>query len=240
MEIKDILGIQPISESVKIIVEKSTEGISEFLSLTCKPALEEYGLLLRDHIRTWRLNNVNKVLEKAKSKYTFDGNQLQLQANPRVGISIFENISLIDDEQLQDFWAGLFVSSCSENGQNDENLIYIDLLKKMTSLQAKIFKYACENIKLIEHPNKLVTAKEFQIDFNKLVELTGTDNIYRLDMEIDHLREIGLLDFGSGFVLGDTKEISLTPSVIGLNLFIKCQGFNISPVEFWRNNIIES
>lgn len=45
---KDILGIQPLSEAGKLIVSKSVDGISTFLSLVCEPALQEFGLMLSE------------------------------------------------------------------------------------------------------------------------------------------------------------------------------------------------
>ncbi len=72
------------------------------------------GLLLRDQIRHWRLNNIFKILNKAKGKIDFQDDQLQIKAHPRVALSIIENGSLIDNDEVQNLWAGLFISSCTK------------------------------------------------------------------------------------------------------------------------------
>jgi hypothetical protein len=47
------------------------------------------------------------------------------QAHPRVLHEIIENASWVDDEEVQAMWAGLLASSCTEDGKDDKNLIYI-------------------------------------------------------------------------------------------------------------------
>lgn len=44
-------------------------------------------------------------------------------------------------------WAGLFATSFSEDGKEDENLVYISILKQLTLVDAKLLKYACLNCK---------------------------------------------------------------------------------------------
>lgn len=112
----DILGIKPISEAVNTSVEKSFQGIEGFLKSVCMPALDEIGLLLKDKVRHWRLNNALRIIEKSKGKLDFQGKTLQINAHPRVVLSIIENGSVIDNDELQDLWAGLFASSCTETG----------------------------------------------------------------------------------------------------------------------------
>ena len=111
MEINDIFGIEPIAEMGLEVTKASIKGISSFLNVVFKPGLQELGFLLKDEVRRWRLNNILRVLEKAKGKMDFDGQQLQLTANARVGLSIMEGCSEVDNNELQELWAGLFVSS---------------------------------------------------------------------------------------------------------------------------------
>jgi hypothetical protein len=47
----DLLGIQGISDSVRIATERTFDGAAAFLSRVCLPVAEEFGLLLRDRIR---------------------------------------------------------------------------------------------------------------------------------------------------------------------------------------------
>ncbi|MBR0300463.1 MAG: hypothetical protein IJQ93_09130, partial [Bacteroidales bacterium] len=96
MEIKDVFGIEPIGQMGLEVTKATISGISSFLNIVFKPGLQELWYLFEDKVRRWRLNNILRVLEKAKGKIDFDGAQLNLTANARVGLSIMEECSTVD------------------------------------------------------------------------------------------------------------------------------------------------
>lgn len=236
----DVFGIKPIGEALNTTVKKSFEGVEGFLKLVCAPALEEIGLLLKDEVRHWRLNNIMRILEKAKGKLAFSEDKLEIKAHPRVALSIIENGSLIDDEELQELWAGLFASSCTKDGQDDENLIFVDLLKQLTIIEAKILDYSCSKSRKILHENGLITGDELSISTEELFAVTNNSDIYRLDRELDHMRSLELLPHGGGFSIDGKKTLTayIPPSALALNLYLKCKGYNGPPTKFWATNII--
>lgn len=243
-EIHDLLGIKPIGEAGLKVTQAVIDGVSSFLDVTCKPGLEELGFLLRDQVRQWRLNNILRVLEKAKGRMNFDGQEINLTANARVGLSIMEGCSEVDNEELQDLWAGLFVSSCTPDGRDDSNMNFVDLLRRMSSVEARIIDYACIHSKKTLYPNKLITAESVKVPFEQLAQIAGVDDIYRLDSEMDHMRSIELLlpgDFisdGGGFNADDDKlEANITPSPLALNLYYRTHSTDSTPIEFWGNNL---
>lgn len=243
-EIKDLLGVQPLAEAGHEITKVSLDGVSSFLSAVFKPGLEELGFLLKDKVRQWRLNNILRVLEKAKGKMGFDGQELNLTANARVGLSIMEGSSEVDNEELQDLWAGLFASSCTPDGKDDSNMNFVDLLRRMSSVEAKIIDYACKNCEKTLHPNKLITAEKLKVTFEDLTKIAGVDNLYRLDSELDHMRSISLLvpghflSAGGGFVASDELDANITPSPLALNLYYRTHSTGKSPIEFWGDKLI--
>lgn len=238
----DILGIKPIGEAISTTVEKSFQGIEGFLKSVCVPALDEIGLLLRDKIRYWRLTNILNILTKAKGKLDFENEQLQIHAHPRVALAIIENGSLNDCDEVQEMWAGLFASSCSKTGQEDENLIFVDLLKQLTNAEAKILRYSCDKARKIKYKNGLIIGDSLKLDCKILIEITGISEIHRLDRELDHLRSIGLIGNhpgGGGFsALDDSLIVDMTPTALALNLYVRSQGHNADPSFYWQNNII--
>lgn len=247
MEIQDVLGIKPYGEIGLKITEATIKGVSAFLEAVCKPGAEELGFLLRDQVRRWRLNNILRMLDKAKGKLGFDGLDLNLCANARVGLSIMEGSSEVDDDELQELWAGLFVSSCTPDGRDDSNMNFVDLLRRMSSVEARILDYACSNCKKVIYPNRLILADEFSISFEELSKITSTDDIYRLDSELDHMRSLELLMSGDtlvpggGFQAGDEDLVAnITPSSLGLSLFYKTHAIGISPAKFWGDKLVPS
>lgn len=245
MEIKDVLGIEPIGEAKLEVTKASIKGVSSFLKAVFKPGLEELGFLIKDEVRQWRLNNILRVLEKAKGKMSFDGQELNLTANARVGLSIIEGCSEVDNEELQEMWAGLFVSSCTPDGRDDSNMNFVDLMRRMSSVEAKIIDYACSNCYKYIYPNNLIVAESLTVPFETLVKIAGTADIYRLDSELDHMRSIELLTqggldgSGGGFDVSDGPlEANITPSALALNMYFKIHSQGISPKEYWGDKLI--
>ena len=242
-EINDIFGIKAYGEMALKVTDASLEGAKAFLRAVCMPGLEELGYLIKDKVRYWRLCNILKMLEKAGGRMNFDGQELNLCANARVGISIMECCSEVDDDVLQDLWAGLFASSCTEDGRDDSNMNFVDLLRRMSSVEAKILDYACKNCQKQLYPNNLITASDITIPLVKLKEVTGTHDIYRLDSEMDHMRSIELLSSspfnGGGFMADDeTLDAHITPSPLALNLYYKTHCIGKSPIDFWGDNLV--
>lgn len=245
MEIKDILGIEPIGQAGLETVKASIGSVSSFLDSVCKPGLEELGFLIKDEVRQWRLKNILCMLEKAKGKLEFDGQNLNLTANARVGLAIMEESSKVDNEELQEMWAGLFASSCTPDGQDDSNMNFVDLIRRMSSVEARVLDFACKNCKKTIYPNKLIVAETIKIPFDVLTDIAKTDNIYRLDSELDHMRSIELLENGGifmpggGFIAdGENLDANITPSPLALNLYYRTHSTDISPIEYWGDSLI--
>ncbi len=241
----DVFGIEPIGQLGLKISEAVIEGVSSFLSIVFKPGMEELGFLVKDKVRYWRLNNILKTLDKAKGKMNFDGQSLQITANARVGLSIMEGCSEVDNDELQELWAGLFVSSCTPDGRDDSNMNFVDLLKRMSSVEARILDYSCQKSKKTLFPNQLLLPEKLVISFEELVQITGINDIYRLDSELDHMRSVELLDTGGAFNMGGgfdaldkTLQANITPSPLALNLYYKTHYNGQSPISFWGDNVI--
>ncbi|WP_438012095.1 hypothetical protein WME89_43175 [Sorangium sp. So ce321] len=82
------------------------------------------------------------------------------------------------------------------------------------------------------HQNGLVLAEDFGVSLKALQEISGTYDIHQLDHELDHLREIGLLD--GGFHADSINlDAALTPTPLALNMYVRCRGSRQSPIEFF-------
>jgi hypothetical protein len=238
----DLLGIQPLSKAVETGIEKTFLGVESFLKLVCVPALEEIGLLFKDQIRSWRISNIFRIMEKAKGKIICNDENLTIHANPRVALSIIENGSMTDSDDLQEMWAGLFASSCSNDGADDQNLIFVDLLKQLTSLQVAILNYGCTKCRKIEFKNELIQAEQVNLIVEELMNVIKNNDIHRIDRELDYLRSLELIGWGQGYggIDPDTDPLSadITPTALALNLFVRAQGHLGSVKSYWKNDVI--
>ena len=228
--------IPETSKAIEVITEQSVKGVGEFLKIVCVPALEEFGLMVGDKFRLWRLKNIVKILEKSKGKLNFQNEKIQL--NPRIALGIIDNGSVVDDEVLQEMWANLFVSSCKKEGQGDGNLIFVDLLKQLTAAEARILNHSCCSCeKMLGVDGLIISKNRFLIDFKSLTKISGINEFYRLDRELDHLITLGLIDDDAGFDGYKDLDADITPTALALNLYVKCQGHNEDPRFYWKENI---
>ncbi len=227
----DILGVKPVADSMKIGTQAAIDGASAFLGRICLPAAEEFGLLLRDKVRNWRQNNTVKMIQEAETKFNKFNGDIEKHAHPRLVSKIIEQGSWVDDDLVQGMWAGLLASSCTEDGQDESNLIFTSILGQITSLQARVINYSCENAKIHITPAGWISANEvLSIKLEVLEGITECSDFHRLDRELDHLRALALIHLGF-----DTHSTSadITPSALALQLYVRSQGYIGSPIDYF-------
>ena len=231
----DLLGIKGLSDSVKVATQGFMGGAAAFLSRVCLPAAEEFGLALRDRVSAWRARNATRMLSKANTVYLANDPTPEDRLSPRLAHVAIEEASWIDDEQVQDMWSGLLASSTSSEGRSDDNLIFMNLLKQLSSLQVKVLRFAVEQAPKHASPHGLIITQTVTVSIDRLPTLFDTRDLQRLDRELDHLRELGLLGsaFGGGINVAN-EQVDLTPSPLATHLYVRAQGSRRSPVAYWN------
>ncbi len=226
----DLLGIQPVAKSIERVTDGAVSGAGAFLSRVCLPAAEEFGLLLRDNVRAWRSKNLIAIEDRAKQKYEKLSEEKRGHIHPRIAHRIIENGSWEDNGEVQELWSGLILSGCNEKGDDQSNLIYIDLLSRMTSNQAIFFSKLCENSNKNLGAHNLVYSDMKDYALSDILKISLTKDIASLDFEIDYLRELGVLD--GGFSIS-TELCHICPTPLGLNLYVRCQGFKGPALDYF-------
>jgi hypothetical protein len=226
----DVLGMKPIADSVNAVTQGSIDGASAFLSRICLPAAEEFGLLLKDKVSGWRAENAIKITNKAQKMLEKQKNISTVGAHPRIIFSTIENGSWAEDDFMQSFWAGLLASSCTLDGKDESNLIFITVLSQLTSNQVRLINHICETAKIYKSPAGWIGAEGLEIDADDLKSITIINDIHQLDRELDHLRNLGLIR--GGFHPHSTKA-DVTPSAFCLQLYVRAQGYVGSPLDYF-------
>jgi hypothetical protein len=211
--------------------KKLEEALATFLAKICYPVADEIGTELRERISNWRKRNLARVLEKAKEKFEENADSGNRTALPRLVHDVIDAASWTDTEFLQEMWAGLLVSSCTDNGDDESNLIFVRILSQLTSLETKVLNYGCERCVKEVTAAGWIHAQGLYVPLQDLVEHTGVSDFHRLDRELDHLRSLGLIEHGFA-ATSQTADIAPTP--LGLQLYVRCKGSRRSPVEFFN------
>lgn len=144
----DLVGIAPVAKAVEKLTEASLDGAGALFGRLCLPAAEEFGLMIRDQISAFRKANLDRIA--AKTRKALEANMVpeSASAHPRLVCHALQEGSWNDDPIVQDLWAGLLSSSCTDDGNDDSNLIFVTLLTNMSKLQARLMNHLCE------HPKK--------------------------------------------------------------------------------------
>jgi hypothetical protein len=233
-ESSDIFGIRPFADSVKILTEGVVKGAGAFLSRICLPAAEEFGLLLKDKVSAWRAQNTVNMLQLAEKKVNEQKYPTDVHAPPRLVFEAIQNSSWVEDKQIQEMWAGLLASSCTPEGKDESNLIFMNILSQLTSTEVKILNYACEKSRKRISRGGWIFARKMQVTLEEIKQISELNDEYQIDRELDHLRSLGLIGGGiSGGFSSDSTIANITPSALALNMYVRVQGYTCSPLVYF-------
>jgi hypothetical protein len=121
-------------------------------------------------------------------------------------------------------------SSCTLEGKDDSNLTFVDLLSRLTVSEARALDFVCKNAEKQVATGGWLMANEFEMSSDELQRITGVSDVHRLDLELDHLRSLGLID--RGFEL-ESQTAKVMPMGLGLQMYARCHGYSGSPVSFF-------
>lgn len=224
----DLLGIRPAAEAINRAVGTSFN----ILEKICLPAAKEFGYLLQDKVKNWRAKNIRKILKQTENILNKREKRNNFHAHPKIVWKIIESGSLADSDEVQQMWAGLLASSCTKKGNDEGNLIFVNILSQLTSSQAYIIKFSCENAKKGLTDNNLIYGHKFTITEKDLIKISKIKDVYRLDRELDYLRSLGLITVGFD-AHSKYRDADITPTPLSLNLYVKCQGSLQNPVDYF-------
>jgi hypothetical protein len=210
------------SETARELI-KIASTASAFLEAICLPAAKEIGVILRDKLRIWRLQNITPILQEAKAMLETRGSLESIKCHSRIAVKIIEEGSLIEDPDLQRMWAGLFASSCTKDGTDETNLIFANILAQLSSAQARIIKLPFEG-KYTRYQHNGLEFTDVKKERSELVDYTGLHNWGVLMRELEHLNSLGLVRYS---LISNPRRtiIKIHYNEAALLLYARCQGY---------------
>jgi hypothetical protein len=218
------------SVGTAIATKESIEFAFGLLKRISYPVADKIGDFLAKNAER-ALNNFTNFMSAVQDKLDANNVRQGELVPPRISNKIVQEILWIDDPFLRIMWAGLMASGCTEKGDDDSNLIFVNLLAELTRLQAHILKFICENSKKYVTTASLIHCQDFIVPLAKLQEIACDNDIHRLDREMDRLSALGLLR--GGFSLYENKFVNVTPTPLALHMYVRCQGSRKTPIEFF-------
>jgi hypothetical protein len=246
-----------IEEGAKQTIGKMVDGVSSLLSTICKPAAEEFGLYLRDRIAIFRVTNLYNVISKVRKKLPDDLRKHNQNVSPKLIKGIIDESSWSDDEIVQEMWAGLLSGAVINDEVKDESIIYVNQLKDLSAYEARLINliYSDFRIASVTNPgpiemNFFRPSNVLKFTMSAVLDLSPTPLDYiikgrshdailsnerdwglalgHIKPQIDSLVRRGLIDHWRE----DSRYfIVFAPTSAGLDLYMRCTGYKIYPLE---------
>ena len=198
-----------------------------FLGRLSPGGSEQVGHALHDRLSNKRVASAVDVVLLADEALR-EGGQAELAcAHPDIVMHIIESSSWIEEQWIRKLWAGLLVSSCTADGLDTSNQLFIDLLAKLTPLHLRILSFACD--KAVEAIAAGRPAKDFSIDCSaeELMEVADSHSFARIQQTVGHLATYGLLaeiKRSSYLTVTEKSKTRLAPTAMGLKMWARCNG----------------
>jgi hypothetical protein len=208
--------------------ELRTANALGFLRRICPPASDEMRLLLYERHSNKRVANAVTIALKAEELVARSGKAGSVVAHPDVVMRILEDGSWAEDEWIQQFWAGLLVTSCTMDGQDKSNLVFVDMLDKLTPIHLRILSAACRKGSEVVSAGESTSKLTLYFTTDELIAAAGTHSLSRIHQTIRHLSNFGLLTESArpSYIAATEKKVKTktTPTSLGLEMYARCNG----------------
>jgi len=213
------------SDPMSMVRELRMARALAFLRQICPPADAEVTDLLHRTLSNVRAANLVEVALKAERLLAQEPDAYSMAANRDLILRILEQGSWVDLEWLQELWAGLLATSCTFEGQDESNLVYVNLLSKLSPLPMQILTMACAKAMLGMTESAEALPARLACSADEIARMTRSNNLVKIYKSIGELSELGLVEknprSASPANPGAAKAM---PTQLGLEMFARCNG----------------
>jgi hypothetical protein len=196
-----------------------------FLGRISPRALDEAKRLLQEELSNVRSECAINVALKAEERLALETDGHRLLVHPDLMIRIVDGASWADNETMQDLWTGLLVASCSPDGNDNSNLVFINLLTQLATIQTRILIAVCEKAVTVGPANRGRAAEKIFSTAEEMAQMAGTHDLLKIHRSIAQLSEFGLLEKSvRASFISETEGATTTPTSLGLQMYARCLG----------------
>jgi hypothetical protein len=204
-----------------------------FLGQICPEGVDEIGEWVRTRASSHKVLTAVSIALKAKLLLDRDPIAGPVSVDPQVAIRILEVGSETHEEWLQNFWAGLFITS-SPVGENESHLDLIEIFSQLTSIPIRILTVVCtKSTKVLLHDGQ-VAAKRLACNTEELASTVGARGP-QLQRDLQSLASLHLIEKSTptSSALHASSETLVTATPLGLKLFALCNGHRGAVPDFY-------
>ena len=218
------------TEPEYVLREFRTARALGFVRRICSPVVEEVGRLIEKDLSSFRAASAVEVALKAEALLACKPDADRMLAHPNLVLRIIELGSWADIDFLQRFWAGLLAASCTAEGQDESNSVFVDLLSVLTLIHVRILAAACARATKVTSANGAISIYPLYCTADEICKIAATNDFTKIHRAIALLSDLGLLEKSahSSFV-SYTEKAKTTPTNLGLEMFARCNGLREEP-----------
>jgi hypothetical protein len=206
---------------------------SAFLTRICPSKAEEIRRLLRGGLGSVRVVNAVEIALKAETMVDHEPNSELMRANTHIVFRIIEDGSWADEDWMKQLWSGLLATSCSADGREKTDTTLVDRFAQLAPVHVRIFKEACSKATKFVSETGTASAKPLIYNFEALQKVAGSKSHAGIERDVHHLSSLDLLIETVGSGLLQPEQIEITPSVLGLTMYARCNGHRGALEDFY-------
>jgi len=194
--------------------------------------------LYREGLSNYRLEGAIEIALHAEELLTIVSDGASLHVHPAVLLRILEDGSWAEAVWIQHYWAAVLATSCVAGEPDAAALRFVDLLSRLTTIQARIFAGSCRRALKTVDGAGLVAAQPLTCSAEELIQIANTHDRVHIERDIQHLAELGLIGKAvKGTFFSQIEEALVTPTPLALELFARCHGHRGEVAEFYETSI---
>lgn len=204
-----------------------------FLGQICPEGVDEIGDWVRTRASSHKVLSAVSIALKAKLQLDRDLLAGPITVDPQSAVRILEVGSETHEEWLQNFWAGLLITSLSSNDKSD-HLEFVEIFSQLTTIPIRILTVICtKSTKVLLH-NGQIAAKRLACNTEELASTVGARGP-QLQRDLQSLASLQLIEKSSSTssALHASSETLVTATPLGLKLFALCNGHRGSVPDFY-------
>lgn len=198
-----------------------------FLRQICPSALEEIRMALHQRLSNKRVASAVEIALKAQEMPGRREAGSDLPAHPDMVRRILENGSWTEDNWIRQWWAGLLASSCSPDGLDTSNSVFIDMLARLTPAHLRLLSFICRKGTGSTAGGEPAATPDVYCTAEQVIEAVGSHSLGRIQQTMGQLSSVGLIAENSkpSYVeITDKGKTKIAPTALALKMYARCNG----------------
>ncbi|HEX7730995.1 MAG TPA: PilZ domain-containing protein [Terracidiphilus sp.] len=195
-----------------------------FLRRLAPEATADFRTLLREGLSNYRVSAAVEIALKAEALVSAKPDADKMRVSPQVALRILDGGSWAEEEWVRQMWAGLLASSCSADFVDESNISLVNNLALLTPVHFRILTSTCNSIKATGYGTGWNSASLGGPTVDHIQRSTGFRDRLRVERDIDHLVDLGLLERRSKMPFYSDEEATIFPTRLGQKLHNSCEG----------------